>query len=110
MYFFYDSSGYPAIRDFPKNDDILVDFLLTDIQSDIYFINEIEEIILSILKNETTEWQGNLNTYSIKIHKSNILITNEYNEKLYQFYDTDKFLQTIKKWKAFIENKNKDYN
>lgn len=106
MNFFYDSLGYPGIDSYSEEDNILVDFLLTDIQSDIYFIDEIEEIILSIMKDEIDNWEGNLNTYSIKIYQDKVLIVNEYNEGINQTYDMDKFFQIIKKWKNFIQNNN----
>ena len=108
MNFFYDSLGYPGIDSYSEEDNILVDFLLTDIQSDIYFIDEIEEIILLIMKGETNKWEGNLNTYSITIHQDKVLIANEYNESINQIYDINKFFQTIKEWKIFIQNNSKN--
>ena len=100
--FFFDSDGVPRARG-PLSEQVLMNFLETDVQGDDHICHDLMEDITAIEAGtaETREFTGNAHTVTIG-REGIIIVTEQLNSQEPYTTGLKHFREILEDWEAFI--------
>ncbi|CED56790.1 putative uncharacterized protein [Aliivibrio wodanis] len=105
MKFIFDEQGYPFL-DVEYEYHVLADFLLGDVQSSLYGVNEYLSTCDDVTSGKIEMWSGTGNAHTVTIRKNGVNIFNEYTEEELDINSIDEFKNYLENWKQLLISKN----